>query len=183
MVVTDDVNVANTVRKLRNHGWEKKYNPETLGYNSRLDELQAAILRVKLLHLDSWNKRRREVAKRYQVLLGGAGGKLPWEGPSAKHVYHLYVIRVKSRMALQERLKASGIASGIYYRQPLHFLKVYRHLGYGSSAFPEAERASQETLAIPLYPEMEESQVEAVASVVGNAKAFSEALPQKLPAL
>jgi len=183
MVVTDDAKVANTVRKLRNHGWEKKYSPETLGYNSRLDELQAAILRVKLRYLDSWNKRRREVAKRYQLLLGGAGGKLPWEGPSAKHVYHLYVIRVKSRMALQERLKASGITSGIYYRQPLHLLEVYRHLGYGSRAFPEAERASQETLAIPLYPEMEESQVEAVASVVGNAKAFSEALPQKLPAL
>ena len=86
-------------------------------------------------------------------------------------------------MALQERLKASGITSGIYYGQPLHLLKVYRHLGYGSRAFPEAERASQETLAIPLYPEMEENQVEAVASVVGDAKAFSEALPQKLPAL
>lgn len=177
MVVTNDPELAETVRKLRTHGWIKKYHPEMVGYNSRLDELQAAILRVKLRYLDAWNERRREIARRYQVLLGNSQVEPPWGAPYAKHVYHLYVIRSRSRKVLRERLRISGIASGIYYPEPLHLLDPYQHIGDGPESFPEAERASQKTLAIPLYPEMREHQIEAVASVVGNAKAFSEALP------
>jgi dTDP-4-amino-4,6-dideoxygalactose transaminase len=171
MIVTDDPVLAETVRKLRTHGWQRKYYPEMIGYNSRLDELQAAMLRVKLRHLDAWNKRRREIAERYRALLADSGVTLPWEAPYAKHIYHLYIIRVKERKATQEHLKSLGIASGMYYPLPLHELDPYQHLGYSAGFFPEAERAARETLAIPLYPEMTEDQIEAVASAVREALA------------
>jgi dTDP-4-amino-4,6-dideoxygalactose transaminase len=169
MVVTNDPILADTVRKLRTHGWRAKYYPEMIGYNSRLDELQAAILRVKLRHLDAWNERRRKIAEQYRALLAGGGVELPWEAPYARHVYHLYVIRVKERKAVQDRLKALGIASAVYYPLPLHLVEPYRNLGYGPGAFPEAERAAEETLAIPLFPEMTADQIEAVASAVKDA--------------
>lgn len=169
MVVTNDPTLAETVRKLRTHGWQKKYYPEMIGYNSRLDELQAAILRVKLRYLDRWNERRREIAKRYRALLGESGVELPYEAPYAKHVYHLYVIRVKERKAFQEHLRSLGIASGVYYPLPLHHVKPYQHLGYDVGSLPEAERAAQETLAIPIYPEMTENQIEMVASGIKGA--------------
>jgi dTDP-4-amino-4,6-dideoxygalactose transaminase len=146
MVVTNDPTLAETVRKLRTHGWRTKYYPEMIGYNSRLDELQAAILRVKLRHLDAWNERRRKIAEQYRALLAGNGIELPWE-----------------------RLKAMGIASAVYYPLPLHLVEPYRDLGYGPGAFPEAERAAKETLAIPLYPEMTSDQIETVASGVRDA--------------
>lgn len=171
MVVTNDSQVAETVRKLRTHGWRKKYYPELLGYNSRLDELQAAVLQVKLRHLDAWNKRRREIAESYRVFLADCEIGLPWEEVGAKHVYHLYMIRVKDRTAVQQHLKSLGIASGIYYPLPLHQVEPYRHVRYASGAFDEAERAAQETLAIPLYPEMTEDQIKAVASGVREASA------------
>lgn len=173
MVVTDDPLLAETVRKLRTHGWQRKYFPEMLGFNSRLDELQAAILRVKLQYLDSWSQRRREIAERYRVLLADSEVVLPWEAPYAKRVYHLYIIRVKERKAVQEYLRSLGIASGIYYPMPLHYVDPYCHLGYGPGAFPEAERAAQETLAIPLYPEMAEDQIKTVASGVREAVALA----------
>jgi dTDP-4-amino-4,6-dideoxygalactose transaminase len=169
MVVTNDPALAEIVRKLRTHGWRVKYHPEVIGYNSRLDELQAAILRVKLRHLDAWNERRRKIAEQYRALLAGNGIELPWEAPYARHVYHLYVIRVKEREAVQDRLKAMGIASAVYYPKPLHLVEPYRDLGYGRGSFPEAERAAEETLAIPLYPEMTDDQIEAVASAVKDA--------------
>jgi dTDP-4-amino-4,6-dideoxygalactose transaminase len=166
MVVTDAPTLAETVRKLRTHGWRVKYHPEVIGYNSRLDELQAAILRVKLRHLDAWNERRRKIAEQYRALLVGSGVEVPWEAPYAWHVYHLYVIRVKERKAVQGHLKALGIASAVYYPVPLHLVEPYRDLGYGPGTFPEAERAAEETLAIPLYPEMTGDQIETVASGV-----------------
>lgn len=169
MVVTDDPVLAETVRKLRTHGWRTKYQPEVIGYNSRLDELQAAILRVKLRYLDGWNKRRREIAEQYRGLLAGSGVELPWEAPYARHVYHLYIVRLKERKAVQYHLKSLGIASAIYYPLPLHLVEPYRRGGYGPGAFPEAERAAQETLAIPVYGEMTDDQIEAVASAVRDA--------------
>ena len=174
MVVTDDPALDETVRKLRTHGWRTKYHPEMIGFNSRLDELQAAVLRVKLRHLDGWNARRREVAVTYRSLLADSGIALPWEAPYAKHVYHLYIVRVKERHAVQEHLRTLGIASGIYYPLPLHLVEAYRHLGYAPGTFPEAERAAQETLAIPLYPEMEDDEIEAVAAGVKEALAAVE---------
>jgi dTDP-4-amino-4,6-dideoxygalactose transaminase len=172
MVVSDDSTLVEAVRKLRTHGWRTKYYPEMFGFNSRLDELQAAILRVKLTFLDTWNGRRRSIAARYRALLSETGVELPWEAPYAKHVYHLYILRVKERKAVQDHLRLSGIASGIYYPLPLHQLEPYRHLGYGPGSFPEAERAAQETLAIPLYPEMTDDHIEGVASRVREALAL-----------
>lgn len=171
MVVTNDSGVAETIRKLRTHGWRQKYYPELLGYNSRLDELQAAVLHVKLRHLDTWNKRRRDIAESYRLLLADTAIGLPWEEVDVKHVYHLCIISVKERKVVQQRLKSLGIASGIYYPVPLHQVEPYRHFGYGHGTFPEAERAAQETLAIPIYPEMTEDQIEAVASGVREAVA------------
>ena len=168
MVVTNDPDLAETVRKLRTHGWRTKYHPEMIGFNSRLDELQAAVLRVKLKYLDAWNKRRWEIAARYGAVLGGDKIALPWEAPYAKHVYHLYIVRVKERKAIQERLRASGIGSGIYYPLPVHLLEPYRHLGLAPGSFCEAELAAEETLAIPLYPEMQENQIESVAQSLGE---------------
>jgi dTDP-4-amino-4,6-dideoxygalactose transaminase len=171
MVVTDDATLADTVRKLRTHGWRMKYHPELFGFNSRLDELQAAILRVKLPYLDTWNQRRREIAARYGARLADTGIELPWEAPYAKHVYHLYVLRLRERKAVQDQLELSGIATGIYYPLPLHQLEPYRHGGYGLRSFPEAERAAQETLAIPLYPEMTDEHIEGVVAAVSQAVA------------
>ena len=171
MVVTNDAALAEAVRKLRTHGWRTKYHPEMLGWNSRLDELQAAILLVKLRHLDTWTERRRHIAASYRALLGESEVGLPWEVPGAKHVYHLYIIRVRERKAIQEHLKSLGIASGVYYPLPLHLLEPYRYLDYKHGAFPEASRAAQETLAIPLYPEMSKDQVDNVASGVLEALA------------
>jgi len=148
-----------------------QYHPEMLGWNSRLDELQAAILLVKLRHLDTWTERRRHIAASYRALLGESEVGLPWEVPGAKHVYHLYIIRVRERKAIQEHLKSLGIASGVYYPLPLHLLEPYRYLDYKHGAFPEASRAAQETLAIPLYPEMSKDQVDNVASGVLEALA------------
>lgn len=169
MIVTHDAAVADTVRKLRSHGWRTKYRPEILGWNSRLDELQAAILRVKLRHLDSWNAQRRQIALRYGALLSDADVGLPWEAPYARHVYHLYVLRTKKRAAVQRHLTELGIASGIYYPLPLHSVELYRGLGDGPGSFAEAERAAEETLAIPLYPELRDEEVGVVASAISEA--------------
>jgi len=168
MVVTDDPALDETVRKLRTHGWRTKYHPEMIGFNSRLDELQAVILRVKLKYLDAWNKRRWEIAARYGAVLSGDKIGLPSEAPYAKHVYHLYIVRVKERKALQEHLRALGIASGIYYPLPLHLLEPYRNLRHPSGSFPEAERAADETLSLPLYPEISESQQNTVAKALAT---------------
>lgn len=170
MVVTDNPVVADAVRTLRTHGWHTKYYPEECGWNSRLDELQAAVLRVKLRHLEEWTHRRRAIAERYRALLATSGVGLPAEAPYAKHVYHLYTIRVKERNGVQERLHALGVASGVYYPVPLHETTPYRHLG-AARAFPQAQQAARETLAIPLYPEMTEDQIDAVASAVTAAAA------------
>ncbi len=169
MVVSNDAGLADTVRKLRTHGWRMKYLPEMFGWNSRLDELQAAIFLVKLRYLDAWNERRRWIAARYQALLADAGVELPWEAPYAKHVYHLYILRVKERKAAQDHLKSLGVASSIYYPLPLHQLELYCHPGCGPGTFPEAERAAQETLAIPMYPEMTDDQIEVVVSALVGA--------------
>ncbi len=168
MVITNDGEVAEQVRMLRSHGWRKKYHPEAIGYNSRLDELQAAILRIKLHHVDHWNERRRELAHRYSEDLSRMGLGVPHEAPYAKHVYHLYTVRVEHRDGVQRHLKAKSIASAIYYPQPLHMALPCQPLGYRSGDFPEAERASRETLALPLFPEMTEVQVKDVMTTIGE---------------
>lgn len=169
MVVTNKAAVYEQVRKLRTHGWRTKFAPETIGYNSRLDELQAAILRVKFRQLSRWNARRREIASRYRRLLSGSAARIPSEASYAHHVYHLYLIRVDARDAVQNHLNRVGIMTGVYYPSALHDLWPYRQLTKESEEFPEARSAARETLAIPLYPEMTEDQIFAVADGVKHA--------------
>ena len=169
MAVTSDRGLAENIRMLRAHGWKKKYFPEILGYNSRLDALQAAVLRVKLRHLEAWNERRRALAAEYnQHLQSYPAVTTPYEAPETRHVYHLYVIQTPNRDHVQDALEDTGVASGIYYPQPLHLSQPYLALGNNSKAFPVAERASEETLALPVYPEMAAEQLQAVVAAVGK---------------
>ncbi len=168
MVVTNDSGVAEQARMLRTHGWKKKYHPEMLGYNSRLDELQAAILRVKLRHVDGWNQRRREIAAQFTARLKEAGVRTPVEVQGRKHVYHLYIIRVAKRDQAQAILREAGIASEIYYPLPLHLALPCKELGYHVGDLPIAELASQETLALPLYPEMTAGQIDTIIRTVSG---------------
>ena len=165
MVVTNNAQVAERVRMLRTHGWKKKYHPEELGYNSRLDALQASILNAKLPHVNAWNQRRRELAHRYNDQLSQLV-EIPLEKPWGTHVYHLYIIRTPHRDQLQSFLKDAGIASDVYYPIPPHLTTPCRGLGYKENDFPVSEQASRETLALPLYPELTEAQQDQVISAI-----------------
>lgn len=166
MVVTNDSALAERMRMLRTHGWKKKYYSEEVGYNSRLDALQAAILQAKFSHVDSWNEKRREIARRYSENLAPLGVAVPVECDWGRHVYHLYIIRSEQRPALQAFLKEKGIASEVYYPLPPHLSMPCRKFGYQEGDFPHAERASRETLALPLYPELTNEQQEQVIMAV-----------------
>lgn len=166
MVVTNDSKLAERMRMLRTHGWKKKYYSEEVGYNSRLDAIQAAILQAKLPHVDSWNEKRRELAQRYNEKLSPLGITVPIEREWAKHVYHLYIIRSEKRDALQKFLKEKGIASEVYYPIPPHLSEPCKKFGYKEGDFPRAEKASQETLALPLYPELTDSQQDEVIEAI-----------------
>lgn len=167
MVVTNNPDLAEKVRMLRAHGWKKKYFPEILGYNSRLDALQAAILRVKLPHLDRWNEGRRKVAHIYSDALAETPNlQIPYEAPYRTHVYHLYILQVPNRDELQEKLKEAGIGTSVYYPQPLHLADPCRDLGYTEGDFPIAEKASLETIAIPVYPDMSDELIAYVLETV-----------------
>lgn len=166
MVVTNDPALAERMRMLRTHGWKKKYYSEEVGYNSRLDALQAAILQVKLPYVDSWNEKRRELSNRYSEKLGASNIVAPIECEWARHVYHLYIIRTPRRDELQAYLKQKGIASEVYYPLPPHLSLPCRDFGYKEGDFPHAERAALETLALPLYPELTLSQQDEVIAAV-----------------
>jgi dTDP-4-amino-4,6-dideoxygalactose transaminase len=166
MAVTNDPKLAERLRMLRTHGWKKKYYSEEVGYNSRLDALQAAILQAKLAYVDSWNQKRREIAQHYSEQLKPLGMIVPVEREGSSHVYHLYIIRLDRRDKLQDFLKQQGIASEVYYPLPPHLSIPCRTYGYREGDFPHAERASCETLALPLYPELTiEQQDEVIAAV------------------
>lgn len=166
MVLTNDPALAERMRMLRTHGWKKKYYSEEVGYNSRLDALQAAILQAKFAHVDSWNEKRRELAHRYSEHLAPQGVVVPVERDWGKHVYHLYIIRSKRRDELQAFLKQKGIASEVYYPLPPHLSVPCRAFGYKEGDFPHAELAARETLALPLYPELTLSQQDEVIAAV-----------------
>ena len=169
MVTTNDDRMAEKVRMLRVHGWKKKYFPEMLGYNSRLDEMQAAILRVKFKHLDSWNTRRAEIAHAYSKYLGELGLCVPVEAPDRTHVYHLYMVVFDQRDVVQHALREAGIASEVYYPQPLHLAKPSRKYGKGEGQCPVAEQCSKTLLALPVYPDLTATQMEEVLSAVEKA--------------
>ncbi|NOH00772.1 MAG: DegT/DnrJ/EryC1/StrS family aminotransferase [Chloroflexi bacterium] len=166
MVLTNDSALAERMRMLRTHGWKKKYYSEEVGYNSRLDALQAAILQAKFPHVDAWNEKRRQLARRYTEHLAPLGVVTPVECEWAKHVYHLYIIRSQKRDELQAFLKQKGIASEVYYPIPPHLAEPCRKFGSKEGDFPHAEQAARETLALPLYPELTLAQQDEVIAAV-----------------
>jgi dTDP-4-amino-4,6-dideoxygalactose transaminase len=170
MVVTSDEQAADALQILRNYGQRQKYHHELIGYNRRLDTLQAAALSVKLKYLDTWNAARRSHAALYNRLLQGSEIVAPEEAAYAESVWHLYVVRVGQRQALTRHLTAHGVASGIHYPVPVHLQPAYRHLGYAPGSFPVTERYAEEILSLPMYaeltPEMIEYTVEALHSFV-----------------
>ncbi len=166
-VVTREPNDAVEIGALRQYGWHKHYISDTVGVNSRLDELQAAILRVKLAHLDAGNARRQAIAAAYELALSGTGLIPPARRPDADHVFHLYVVRAPERDAMQTRLRAAGVATGIHYPMPVHLQPAYRgRVAMGPSGCAHTERAATEVLSLPLFPELTDAQVEHVCSVL-----------------
>ena len=163
LATTQDPELAEHILRLRAYGGRDRYVHEELGFNSRLDEIQAAILRVKLRFLAEWNGRRRAIAARYREVLAGLPIGLPTESADALHVYHQFTIRVPDRDRVQRRLAELGVRTTVYYPIPLHLQPMYRHLGYRVGDFPEAERAAREVLSLPIYPELTDLQVDAVA--------------------
>jgi dTDP-4-amino-4,6-dideoxygalactose transaminase len=177
MVTTSSLAIARRVRSLRAHGMEVRYYHEEIGWNSRLDTLQAAVLLVKLRHVDEWTQRRRALALRYNELFAAAGVVesgpypghglvLPWADPRAHHVYHQYVIRVARRDELRAWLTERGIGSEVYYPLALHQQKALASLGYREGDFPESERAAREVLALPIFPQLRDDEQERVVAAI-----------------
>jgi len=171
MVLTSASKAAAHLRSLRGHGTvANKYISEEQGWNSRLDELQAAILRVKLRHLEQWTAARQAHAARYEKLLRAVPGiTLPRVSPGSTHVYHQYTIRVPERDRVQKHLAGAGIASAVYYPVPLHLQPMFAYLGQQPGSMPQAERAALEVLSLPVYPELKPEQIERVAAAVAEA--------------
>ena len=165
-VVTDDEAVARHLRLLRDHGSERKYHHEIVGYNFRLEGLQGAVLSVKLKHLDGWNALRREHAALYNKLLKESGLVLPREMEYARHVYHLYVVQSAERDALQKSLNEAGVQTGIHYPIPIHLQPAYASMGHKAGDFPEAESQASRVLSLPMFAELTDKQIERVAEIV-----------------
>lgn len=165
-IVTNDARLAERVNLLRQYGWRERYTSEIKGMNSRLDEMQAAVLRVKLRHLDAWNMARRERAAMYTELLRNV--TLPREMAYGQAVYHLYVVQSGKRDALAEHLKARGIGTAIQYPYAAHQQAAYANLGYHDEDLPVASRLAREILSLPLYPELSLEDVRAVANAVNE---------------
>jgi dTDP-4-amino-4,6-dideoxygalactose transaminase len=169
MVVTNSHELAARIRTLRNHGQSEKYRSTEPGWNSRLDEIQAAILRVKLRHLSDWQSARQSHAAEYNRLLSQVPGVMPPPAPEGyEHVYHQYTIRIEYRDALQKFLTERRIGSTIYYPFPLHLQPLYASLGHKRGDFPHAERAAQEVLSLPMYPELRNEQIAQVVDAIAE---------------
>lgn len=166
MVVSQNAEFADRVRLLREHGARPKYYHALIGTNSRLDALQAAILRVKLRHLDRWSEARARNAATYNRLFEGSRVGRPYHEPRTRHIYNQYVIRVPNRDECRQFLKDRGIGCEVYYPVPLHLQKCFAHLGHKPGDMPHAEAAAAETLALPIYPELTEDQLRHVATTV-----------------
>lgn len=166
-VTTNDPDLAQRVRMLRDHGQADKYYHEIEGYNGRLDTIQAGILLAKLAHLAEWNASRRVRAEVYRELLSSVEGLImPFEPDWSRAVYHLYVVRVQNRNEIQNHLKAAGIGTGIHYPIPLHLQKAYRNLGYRTGEFPVSEKVAPEILSLPIYPQLDRKQQQMVSSAL-----------------
>ncbi len=175
MIVTSNPDIAERAKILRNHGCKEKYYHLIHGFNSRLDSLQAAILRVKLRHLNEWIELRRQKASLYSQLLERIDGiEPPYVAPYSYHIFNYYTIRLNLRLSrdkLKEFLDSQGVATAIYYPVSLHLQEVYKPLGYKLGDFPQSERTQREVLSLPIYPELEDQQVE---EIVGLIKVFCE---------
>jgi dTDP-4-amino-4,6-dideoxygalactose transaminase len=181
-VTTNEPSIAEHLRRLRNHGSSRRYYHEEFGWNSRLDAMQAAILRVKLRHLDDWNERRRAIAVRYTSVLEQSGlttrGSVrPKEQApiaplqvrtEAFHIFHQYVVRAHRRDEVRAFLSERGIATEVYYPVPLHLQEAFAYLGYGKGDLPEAEQASEEALALPMFPELREDEQHRVVAAIAE---------------
>lgn len=173
LITTEDTALAEKLRLLRVHGSRKKYHYEALGMNSRLDALQAAILRVKLSHLAEWTRARQEHAELYRSLFDAANLETAIQVPPAPsadyvHVYNQFVVRAKDRDALRSYLQTRGIPTEIYYPMPLHLQPAFRYLGYSAGQMPNAEQASHEVIALPIYPELQEVHQRAVVQAIAD---------------
>lgn len=163
-ITTQRGDLANQLRILRNYGQQPKNVHPLKGFNSRLDTLQAAILRVKLRHLESWNERRRSAAGRYGELLRNSKVHTPATAAYAKHVWHLYVIETDNRPAVQAALDAAGASYGVHYPTPVHLHEAFRDLGYGRGSFPVAEALTPRIVSLPIFPEITEDQLQRIAT-------------------
>jgi dTDP-4-amino-4,6-dideoxygalactose transaminase len=172
IVTTSNARYAETIRMLRDWGQAKKYHHALRGYNYRMEGLQGAILRVKLRHLDAWTVLRRSRAAHYAAFLKDADVVVPREMSYARHVYHVYAVRTSDRTTLQRTLQSYGVQTGIHYPIPVHLQEAYRDLGYAAGMFPQAERAANEVLSLPMYPELSNSQIEVVAAAVNSVESI-----------
>jgi len=166
MVVTNNAAMAKHIRMLRDWGQDRKYHHVLKGFNYRMEGMQGSILRVKLRHLDHWTEARRTHAVEYRRLLRDSGVEIPIEAPYARHVYHVYAVRTPDRATLQRTLQSNGIGSGIHYPVPVHLQPAYADDAYGAGDFPHAERAANEVLSLPMYPELSFTNVEMVVAAV-----------------
>lgn len=165
MIILNNPKVAGRIRELRNHGSKGSYRHKRVGFNSRLDEIQAGILLVKVKHIDEYTKKRRQNAAIYNSLLADTV-KCPVEKQGAYHVYHQYTIMSKKRDKIQKSLKENGISSVIYYPVPLHQQEALKFLGYQKGDFPVTEKAAKEVLSLPMYPELEETTIRKIAEII-----------------
>lgn len=168
-VVTNDTDLFQTLSKLRDHGQSEKYHHELLGHNYRMDGIQGAVLEVKLRHLKAWTEARQRNARRYNERLKGIRHlRTPVEMPYARHVYHLYVIRVADRDGLQKHLQERGISTGLHYPVPLHRQKALQFFGHSEGDFPVTERAAKEILSLPMFAELTGEQIDFVCDTIGD---------------
>ena len=165
-IVTNDPALAKKMRLLRSWGEETRYEHKYRGFNYRMDGVQGAILGVKLRYLEEWIEARRRSAKEYDTQLADSGARLPRERSDARHVYHLYVIRIADRDAWRAKLTDAGVQTGVHYPIPVHLQPAYRDLGYSAGAFPVSERAGTEVLSLPIYPELTREQIAVVSAVL-----------------
>jgi dTDP-4-amino-4,6-dideoxygalactose transaminase len=169
-VTTNDKDLADRMRVFRDHGQPRRYYHDQVGWNARMDGFQGAVLGVKLNYLEKWNNGRMEKAKLYRSCLGGVEGVvLPGEADYARHVYHLFPIRVKNREAVIAALTEKGIGCGIHYPVPVHLQKAYEFLGHKAGDFPVAEKIAAELVSLPMFPELTEDQIAFVAEALKEA--------------
>ena len=167
-LTTNDDQVAERVRVLRDHGQTRRHYHDYIGYNYRMDGFQAAVLRVKLRHLDGWTAQRQRIARRYRELLSSATVTLPGDEPENESVYHLFVAYVENRDATRAAMEARGVQTAIHYPVPVHLQKAYESLGHKRGSFPHTERAADQVLSLPLFPEITDDEVEYAATILAE---------------